>query len=141
MEPIIDPPKASGILSSMLTRIVKHAMRETIQELIKPDLDKLNERMDKLDGRMDKLDGRMDKFDGRMDKFDDRMDKLQQRLDDGIARLDQRIDALTKQQIQITGQQLRLIEQVSALKTGFEINATLAHRIDRLEDRIFAKAS
>ena len=94
------------MLSTMLTRIVKHAMRETIQEFIKPDLDKLSGRMD----------------------------RLEQRLDEGVARLDRRIDALTEQQI-------RLVEQVAALKTGFDVNATLAHRIDRLEDRVFAKAS
>ncbi|HZZ58237.1 MAG TPA: hypothetical protein VFE31_10435 [Opitutaceae bacterium] len=57
-------------------------------------------------------------------------ERLEAKLDFHVQRLDTRIDLLTQQQH-------RMVEQVAALRSASDVSATLLHRIDRLEDKVF----
>lgn len=161
------------MLAGMFSRAIKAAMRETIEELVSPQFQRIDARMDRfeselretgaritetaahLGARIDetadrlesriaetaaRLDARMDEMNGRLSARIDEMGVgLSSRVDDVTAQLGVRIDSLTAQQMQLVKEMGSMRVDLGALKSGFDLAGTLIHRIDRLEDRVFAK--
>lgn len=108
----------------MFARSIRSVLRETIQEIVTPQFDELKGQISSVSGDVREVKADLQELKRSNERLGERLDKLG-------SRLDSRIDLLAEQQ-------QRLVEQIGGLKTAADVSATLLHRIDRLEDKVFS---
>jgi len=111
---------------------VRSELRGEIAEL-RQGQERIHLRIDEMGAR---LDGRIGALEARLDG---RIGALEARIDGRIGGIDGRIGGLDGRINELSKQQQRMVEQIAALKTSVDSCLTLSHRVDRLEDRVFAK--
>ena len=105
-------------------------------------MDQMSTRMDELAGHMVEMGGRMGEMGGRLDRRIDEMgSRLDSRIDECANRIGGRIDLLAGQQERFAKEMSGLKSEVGALKRDRESADDLIHRVTRIEDRLFSKAS
>ena len=154
----------------MVKRLISAAMRSTIEEMLsKPLYDlaegqkrivseqqSLREAMISQSARIDALGQRIDAQGARLDqRIDSLGTSLADRIDAQGARLDQkmdglsfridslstRIDGLGSRMEEFSAKQSELIVEVASLKRDRDSTDDHAHRLTRIEDRVFSQAS
>jgi DNA anti-recombination protein RmuC len=136
---IVDTTRKAGKIASMIRNLIKSAMRESIEEHVTPQLQRLSARIDAVDVRTAEsilgLNQRIDILGAQLNQRIDTLGTdLNRRIDTLGERLDHRLDELSQQQG-------RIVEEVASLKRDKESAADLTRRVTRIEDRLFAGSS
>ncbi len=125
MTPTLDAKKATGKIASMFRRLIEGAVRNSIEDLLKQPLNRLEDSQKRLGEGQKRLEDSLQRIDIHLDDTNSRIMALG-------ARLDKRIDDLALQEC-------RLIVEVAGPKRDQHLAAVVERRLSRIEDRVFAR--
>jgi len=164
----LDSAQGAAKVPSMVRKLISSAMRSTIEDLLSKPLHDLAEgqkslvvglqevrgalgaqsaRIDAMGARLDhRIDVLGNELNQRIDaqgnhlgqRIDELGNNLTQRIDAQGATLTHRIDGLNARVDELTSQQSRLTAEVAGLKRDRDSADDQAHRITRIEDRVFS---
>jgi chaperonin cofactor prefoldin len=130
------------MVARMIHRLIGGALRRSIQEEITPQFDDLKGQLRDLTDSQNRLVVRVDELGSRLDNRIDAVgERLDRRIDSLSDRFDTRMEGLDTRIGELAAQQGRMVEEVASLKRDKESAVDLVHRVTRIEDRLFARAS
>ncbi len=126
----------------MMHWLIGGALRRSIQEEITPQFDELKGQLRDLTESHNRLVVRVDELGPRLDKRIDALgERLDRRIDALSDRFDTRMEGFDTRIGELAAQQGRMVEEIASLKRDKGSADDLVHRVNRIEDRLFARAS
>ena len=131
--PILDPAVGAGMIGRMMRRLIYSAMRSSLQELMMPALQEVNDRLHELKDQVHGLDGKVRGLEGQMLGLEGQLLGLEGQmrgLEGQMRRLEGQMHGLEGQ---VHGLNEEIKETNSCLRTGLQ---RLDGRIDALGERL-----